>query len=55
MDARLEAIELLCHYFEQAGVPMTSDAPAELEHLVDLLIDAARTTGTRPGTAGRKR
>jgi hypothetical protein len=36
-----EAVELLVHYMEQAGVNITSDTHSELEKLVRLIVEAA--------------
>jgi hypothetical protein len=36
-----KAVELLVHYFEQAGVTPTSDMRSEMYELVSLIIEAA--------------
>ena len=40
-DARNEAVELLTHYFDQAGVVVNNDNHAEIRKCVDKIIDAA--------------
>ena len=39
--AKVEAVELLCHYMSLAGVRLDGDASAELGKLIDLIVDAS--------------
>jgi len=41
-NPRNEAVELLCHYFEQVGLAITDDVEDEMLKIVNAIIDAAR-------------